>query len=178
MSEKEFNFQTPTPDKDPEPEERPYPRLGEPSTSGAPQEEDEVESEDEGVREVSLSFPENEAWPPQPESQEPSDGLVPPPPNAPVRTYGEAVEELNREEPEEEAGGEPTPVPIYNGKPAIPSSQSFGGVINGTEFDGFYFYTIKHSTGITLNGRHFDQGSYWFDLATYEGVLNIDLPFQ
>lgn len=176
MSEKEFNFQTPTPDKDPEPEDL-DPRLGEPHPSTGIGDPLKVESEDEGVREVSLGFPEEEAWPPQPESQEPYDGLVPPPPNS-VKTYDEAREELGKEEVEPEEV-EPEGVPaMYNGKLANSSSQSFGGVLNGTELDGFFFYTVKHATGITLNGKHYDKGSYWFDMATYEGVSNIDLPFQ
>lgn len=161
MDEKEFDLQEELPDGGPDPE------LETP-------EEIQAENEDEGVREVSLSFPENEAWPPQPENQESSMNVPPPPPNDPVETYGEAKEGIEQEEvkPEE-------PVRMYNGKPYNPSSKSFGGVvINGTELDGFFFYTVKHVTGITLNGKHFDAGSYWFDKDTFGGVANIDLPFQ
>jgi hypothetical protein len=176
MSEKEFNFQDPLPDGDPEPVRKLYPGLGEPTTGGEPKEEVQVESEDEGVREVSLVFPEEEAWPPQP-----SPGLdlsiKSHDKNTPVKTYSEAIEDLNREE-SEQGEVEQEPVRLYSGKPANSSSQSFGGVINGTELDGFFFYTIKHPTGITLNGKHFDKGPYWFDMATYEGIRNIDLPFQ
>ena len=149
MNEKEFNFEE-FPDADPE--------LETP-------EEIQAESEDEEVREVSLVFPENEAWPPQPESQETQESDQ-------VKTYSEAVGELNQEKPDKETG-EPTPVIIYNGKPA-----NNPVVVNGTKLNGFYFYTIKHQTGITLNGKHFDAGSYWFDQSTYEGILIIDLPFQ
>lgn len=163
MSEKEFNFQEEFPDKVPVPE------LETP-------EEVQVASEHEEVREVSLVFPENAPWPPNPESQESSD-VPPPPPNDPVKTYGEAVEELNQEESLREAV-KLEPVKIYNGKPANSSSQSFGGVVNGTKLEGFYFYTIKHPTGITLNGKHFNRGSYWFDQSTYEGIAAIDAPFQ
>lgn len=168
MSEKEFDFQEEFPSLDSEP------ALETP-------EEIQAESEVEEVREVTLAFPENEAWPPQPESQEPSE-IVPPPPNArnlslSVKTYSEAEEDLRKGEPEVEAV-EQRPVHIYNGKPANSSSQSFGGVINGTKLDGFLFYTIKHPTGITLNGKHFKRGSYWFDQATFEGIQNIDAPFQ
>lgn len=151
MSEKEFNFQ------DPEPE------LETP-------EEIKDESEYEEVREVSLVFPENEPWPPQPDDGPgPAD---PPPSNPDVQAYIEEIEGLNQEEVEKED------VCMYSGKPANSPSQSFGGVRNGTRLEGFYFYTIKHQTGITLNGKHFDAGSYWFDQEAYEGISIIDLPFQ
>lgn len=155
MNEKEFNFKESPPDD---------PELETP-------EEIQVESEDEEVREVSLIFPENEAWPPQPEIQETPDATQLSSSDQ-VKTYSEAVEDLNQEKPEKE-DGEQDPVRMYNGKPVNSLL-----VANGTKLEGFYFYTIKHQTGITLNGKHFDAGSHWFDQSTYEGILIIDLPFQ
>lgn len=69
---------------------------------------------------------------------------------------------------------EDVPLVLFNGK--LVTEESNGE--NGTEFDGFFFYRIKCATGITLNGKHFAAGAYWFDEATFESMEIIDKPFQ
>lgn len=70
------------------------------------------------------------------------------------------------------------PIILFNGKPVKEEFSKKSEDQNGDELDGFFFYRIKCATGITLNGKHFDAGAYWFDRPTFESMEIIDKPYQ
>lgn len=70
------------------------------------------------------------------------------------------------------------PTLLFNGKPVNSEFSEESEDENGTELDGFFFYRIKCATGITLNGKHFALGAYWFNEETYDTMLSLDAPYQ
>ena len=73
---------------------------------------------------------------------------------------------------------EKTPTLLFNGKPVNEEFNEESEDENGTELDGFFFYRIKCATGITLNGKHFIHGAYWFNEETYDTMTSLDAPYQ
>jgi len=71
-----------------------------------------------------------------------------------------------------------SPVLLFNGKQVNAEFSEESEDENGTELDGFFFYRIKCATGITLNGKHFASGAYWFNEETYDTMVSIDAPYQ
>ena len=67
---------------------------------------------------------------------------------------------------------------LFNGKQVNAEFSEESEDENGTELDGFFFYRIKCVTGITLNGKHFVLGAYWFDEETFGTIANLDAPYQ
>lgn len=70
------------------------------------------------------------------------------------------------------------PTLLFNGKAVNSEFSEESEDENGTELDGFFFYRIKCATGITLNGKHFALGAYWFNEETYDTMLSLDAPYQ
>jgi len=71
-----------------------------------------------------------------------------------------------------------TPSLLFNGKQVNAEFSEESEDEDGTELDGFFFYRIKCATGITLNGKHFEKGAYWFNEETYATMSDIDSPYN
>ena len=86
------------------------------------------------------------------------------------------IEEVSKDGSSTETQNVPTI--LFNGKPVNSEFSEESEDENGTELDGFFFYRIKCPTGITLNGKHFEKGAYWFDEETYATMSDIDSPYN
>ncbi len=119
-------------------------------------------------------------WQPEPEplSLRPVPDNLEPVNTGLVEKIEEMVEDgdLKIEEVEEFSGDVPSL--LFNGKQVNAEFSEESEDENGTELDGFFFYRIKCPTGITLNGKHFVLGAYWFDEETYGTIVSLDAPYQ
>ena len=95
--------------------------------------------------------------------------------------------DLRLEDPEDvvrsalEGSGGVMPIvepPMSSGRAVSSEFSEFTEEDNGISVNGLFFFMVKATTGITLNGVHFQAGGYWFDEEMYEGIEAIDAPFQ